>query len=192
MAQFLTLTSPIAYLPIDDIDTDQIIPASYLKITNKEGVAAGLFAGWRYHPDGTPKEDFVINQAQNAQILVVGKNFGCGSSREHAAWALTGFGLKAVVALSFADIFYNNALKNGLLPVKIDADTYQKIGRLYQVNPKTTITIDLENQTLSLEDHHSIHFEIDPFSKTCLLKGVDELGYLLSLEDKIAAFESKL
>lgn len=192
MAQFLTLTSPIAYLPVDDIDTDQIIPASYLKITDKEGVAAGLFAGWRYHPDGTPKEDFVINQAQDAQILVVGKNFGCGSSREHAAWALTGFGLRAVIALSFADIFYNNALKNGLLPVKIDADTYQKIGNLYHANPKTTITIDLEKQTLSLEDHHTIHFEIDPFSKTCLLKGIDELGYLLSLEDKIAAFESML
>src|SRR5512143_2011470 len=150
MAQFTTLRSRAVVLPMNDVDTDQIIPARFLKVTDKAGLGASLFADWRYRPDGSPKPEFVLNQpqAQQAAILVAGANFGCGSSREHAPWALTGFGFRAVVATSFADIFRNNALKNGLLPVAVDAATHQAL----LAAPGSTVAIDLESRTLTLDD----------------------------------------
>ena len=192
MAQFTTLTSRVVPLPINNIDTDQIIPARFLKVTDKAGLGAGLFADWRYNPDGSPKPDFVLNdpQHQDAQILLAGDNLGCGSSREHAPWALTGFGFRAVISTSFADIFRNNALKNGLLPVTVDAQTHQMLFDLLAEIPQAQVTIDLTAQTLALPTGYSASFPIDGFSKTCLLKGVDELGYLLGFEKQIAEYES--
>jgi len=179
-------------LPINDIDTDQIIPAQYLKVTDKSGLGAALFSNWRYNPDGSPKADFVLNQpqAQGAQILLAGDNFGCGSSREHAPWALTGYGFRAVISTSFADIFRNNALKNGLLPVMVDAATHADLLDLAAEAPQAALAIDLASQTLALPDGRVVHFPIDGFSKSCLLKGVDELGYLLSFEKQIADYET--
>ncbi len=192
MAQFTTLTARLAALPINDIDTDQIIPARFLKVTDKAGLGAALFADWRYHADGSPKTDFVLNQpaAQGAQILLAGDNFGCGSSREHAPWALTGYGFRAVVSTSFADIFRSNALKNGLLPVVVDAATHAELLDLAEEAPTAALTVDLAAQTLTLPGGHTVTFPIDGFSKTCLLKGVDELGYLLGFADQIAAYEA--
>jgi 3-isopropylmalate/(R)-2-methylmalate dehydratase small subunit len=194
MAEFKMLTSRILLLPIDDIDTDQIIPARYLKVVDKEGLGAALFADWRYNPDGSPKPDFLLNSpnASEAQVLFAGRNFGCGSSREHAPWALAGFGFRAVLARSFADIFRNNALKNGLLPIELDEHAYHKLRQALEEQPDCMITIDLASQTVQMPDGEPIQFEIDAFSKTCLLKGVDELGYLLSFENAIAAYESRL
>jgi 3-isopropylmalate/(R)-2-methylmalate dehydratase small subunit len=191
MAQFTTLTSRIIPLPINNIDTDQIIPARFLKATDKRGMGDNLFADWRYNADGSPKPDFVINRPehQGAQILLAGDNFGCGSSREHAPWALTGFGLRAVISTSFADIFRNNALKNGLLPVIVDAPTHQMLFDLLAEVPHAQVTIDLAAQTLALPTGHNVPFPIDGFSKTCLLKGVDELGYLLGFDKQIAEYE---
>jgi 3-isopropylmalate/(R)-2-methylmalate dehydratase small subunit len=179
MAQFTTLTSRIMPLPVNDIDTDQIIPARFLKATDKKGMGEALFADWRYSPDGSPKVDFVLNQNtfKGAQILLAGDNFGCGSSREHAPWALTGFGFRAVISTSFADIFRNNALKNGLLPIIVDAETHQMLFDLVEEVPNVALTVDLASQTLSFSGG-SVVFPIDAFSKTCLLNGVDELGYI--------------
>ncbi len=190
-ATFTTLTSRAVLLPVNDIDTDQIIPARFLKVTDKEGLGKNLFADWRYDPDGSPRPDFVLNQpeAQGAAVLVAGHNFGCGSSREHAPWALHGFGFRAVIATSFADIFRNNSLKNGLLPVEVDRETHQKLLAALQADPKARVTIDLDAQMLILPDEETASFPIDGFSKTCLLKGVDELGYLLSFTDQIARYE---
>jgi 3-isopropylmalate/(R)-2-methylmalate dehydratase small subunit len=192
MAQFTSLTSRAVSLPVNDIDTDQIIPARFLKATDKKGMGDNLFADWRYHADGSPKPDFALNQPEAAgrQILLAGDNFGCGSSREHAPWALTGFGFQAVISTSFADIFRNNALKNGLLPIIVDAPTHQKLLAMIAENPATELTIDLAAQTLSFPGG-SVTFPIDPFNKTCLLEGVDELGYILSFEKEIAAFEAR-
>ena len=191
MAQFTTLASRIVPLPINNIDTDQIIPARFLKATDKNGLGDNLFADWRYNADGSPKPDFVINRPehQGAQILLAGDNFGCGSSREHAPWALTGHGFRAVISTSFADIFRNNALKNGLLPVIVDAQTHQMLFDLLAEVPHAQVTIDLATQTLALPTSHHVPFPIDGFSKTCLLKGVDELGYLLGFDKQIAEFE---
>jgi len=191
MESFITLTSKVIPLPHDNVDTDQIIPARYLKVTDKAGLVEGLFAGWRHLPDGQPDPDFPLNrpECQRAQILLVGDNFGCGSSREHAPWALMGWGIRAVVGTSFADIFRNNALKNGLLPVIVDAKTQQQLFELAADNPDVLITIDLAAQTLNLPDGAEVTFPLDPFSKTCLLQGVDQLGYLLKREDQIAAYE---
>lgn len=191
MDPFQTLTSRIVSLPRNDVDTDQIIPAHYLKVTDKAGLAEGLFAGWRYQPDGSPDPYFPLNRPQctGASILVVGDNFGCGSSREHAPWALLACGIRAVVATSFADIFRNNALKNGLLPVIVDGETQQRLFSLAEEDPWAQVTIDLAAQTLSLPDGHVAFFPIDPFSKICLMEGVDQLGYLLKYEDKISAYE---
>ena len=185
------ITSRAITIPQDDIDTDQIIPARFLKVTDKAGLAANLFADWRYLPDGTPKADFILNQpaAQGAQILFTGNNFGCGSSREHAPWALTGFGFKAVIALSFGDIFRNNSLKNGLLPIQVDAETHQRLKELLDEIPREEWTIDLEQQTLKTPDGETVKFAIDSFSKSCLVQGNDELGYLLSFTDQIVAYE---
>lgn len=191
MAQFTTLTSRIAPLPANDVDTDQIIPARFLKATDKNGMGANLFADWRYHADGSPKADFVLNQPQyqGAQILLAGDNFGCGSSREHAPWALTGFGFRAVISTSFADIFRNNALKNGLLPVIVDKDTHAELLDLTEETTEAELAVDLATQTVTLPGGRAVSFPIDGFSKTCLLKGTDELGYLLSFEEKIATYE---
>ena len=192
MAQFTSLTSRVVALPVNDIDTDQIIPARFLKATDKKGMGDNLFADWRYHADGSPKPDFALNQPEAAgrQILLAGDNFGCGSSREHAPWALTGFGFRAVISTSFADIFRSNALKNGLLPIIVDAPTHRKLLAMIAENPATELTLDLAAQTLSFPGG-SITFPIDPFNKTCLLNGVDELGYILSFEKEIAAFEAR-
>ncbi len=192
MSQFTTLTSRVMPLPIDNIDTDQIIPAQFLKATDKLGMGDNLFADWRYHADGTTKTNFVFNQKlyQGAQILLAGDNFGCGSSREHAPWALVGYGFRAVISTSFADIFRNNALKNGLLPIIVDTDTHRMLFDLVEEIPNIELTIDLASQKLSFQGG-STGFPIDHFSKTCLLNGVDELGYIQGFSDQIAAFEAK-
>jgi 3-isopropylmalate/(R)-2-methylmalate dehydratase small subunit len=188
-----TFSARAVVLAANDIDTDQIIPARFLKTTDKLGLGANLFSDWRYQADGSPKPDFVLNrpESRGAQILVAGHNFGCGSSREHAPWALQGFGFKAVIATSFADIFRNNSLKNGFLPVEISPDEHRALLKLLAENPDARLTVDLAQQALVLPDEESFTFPIDEFSKTCLLKGVDELGYLLDLETQIAAFENR-
>ena len=180
-------------LPVENVDTDQIIPARFLKTTDKTGIGDALFADWRYNSDGTPKPDFVINDPiyQNAQILLAGDNFGCGSSREHAPWALIGYGFLAVISTSFADIFQNNALKNGLLPITVNPEIHKLLFDLVEENFKAEITIDLENQSVRLPGDQSFVFPIDPYSKTCLLKGVDQLGYILSFEKEISAYEQQ-
>lgn len=191
MQPFGKLTSKIIPLLHNDIDTDQIIPARYLKVTDKSGLAEGLFSGWRYHKDGSPDPSFPLNQGayQGAQVLFAGDNFGCGSSREHAPWALTGWGIRAVISTSFADIFRSNALKNGLLPVIVDGDTHRQLFSLVQEDPDMQITIDLAEQILRLPDGRAVSFPIDSFNKTCLLEGVDQLGYLLKHAAQIAAYE---
>ncbi len=192
MAQFTTLVSRVVPLPIDNIDTDQIIPARFLKVTGKADLGANLFADWRYQPDGTPKPDFVLNQPGNlgAQILLAGDNFGCGSSREHAPWALEGYGFRAVISTSFADIFRNNALKNGLLPIVVDAETHHTLLEVLAEIPHAELSIDLAAQTVTLPTGQVVSFPIDGFSKTCLLQGTDEMGYLLRFETQIAAYEA--
>jgi 3-isopropylmalate/(R)-2-methylmalate dehydratase small subunit len=192
MDPFTTLTSRVVALPMENIDTDQIIPARFLKATDKAGMGDNLFADWRYDRDGHPKPDFVLNQpaSRGAHILLAGDNFGCGSSREHAPWALTGFGFRAVISTSFADIFRNNALKNGLLPVIVDADTHWQLVSLAEEDPAMTLTIDLAAQALRLPDGRSVTFPIDAFSRTCLLQGVDQLGYLLNQEAHVEAYEA--
>lgn len=192
MQSFTTLTSKVIPLPRNNIDTDQIIPARYLKVTDKDGLVEGLFSGWRYQSDGQPDPEFPLNRAeyQQAKILVAGDNFGCGSSREHAPWALVGWGIRAVVSTSFADIFRNNALKNGLLTVVIDSEAHQKITRQVEADPEMLVTIDLVEQTLTLPDGDSTTFPIDPFSKKYLLEGVDQMGYLLKRESQILSYES--
>ncbi len=194
MAHFTTLTSRVVALPVNDIDTDQIVPARFLKVTDKNGLGEALFSDWRYHADGSPKADFVLNQpaAQGANILLAGDNFGCGSSREHAPWALTAFGFRAVIATSFADIFRNNALKNGLLPIVVDSATHAELLHLAAETPHAELHIDLATQSVTLPGGRAFSFPIDGFSKTCLLKGVDELGYILSFENLISAYEARL
>jgi 3-isopropylmalate/(R)-2-methylmalate dehydratase small subunit len=194
MEPLKTITSKALLLLINNIDTDQIIPARFLKVTDKIGLGANLFSDWRYLEDGTPKPDFLLNRPASlgAQILITGDNFGCGSSREHAPWALMGYGFKAVVSTSFADIFRNNALKNGLLPIQISQAQYQELIGAIQKNPDSRLVIDLEKQTVELGPAISYTFPIDSFSRTCLLNGVDELGYLLKLDEKITAFEMNM
>ena len=190
MAQFTTLTSRVMPLPANDIDTDQIIPAQFLKVTDKNGLAEALFYHWRYNDDKSPKADFVLNNPEHkgAQILLAGDNFGCGSSREHAPWALTSYGFRAVISTSFADIFRNNALKNGLIPIVVNESTHKMLFDYVEEVPSAEFTVDLESQTLSFPNG-SVQFPIDGFSKACLLNGTDELGYLMSFEKEIAAFE---
>ncbi len=194
MARFTTLTSRVVALPVNDIDTDQIIPARYLKTTDKAGLGSSLFADWRYRHDGEPHPEFPLNhpRAAGVQVLVAGDNFGCGSSREHAPWALTGFGFRAVVATSFADIFRNNALKNGLLPVAIDAAAHAALLAHLGREPEAEVTIDLHAGKIHLPGGLSVGFPIDPFARTCLLEGVDELGYILRFEPQIAAHERRV
>jgi 3-isopropylmalate/(R)-2-methylmalate dehydratase small subunit len=191
MNLFTTLTSHMVAIPVENIDTDQIIPARFLKTTSKAELGENLFADWRYDADGSPKPDFELNQpeARGAQVLLVGDNFGCGSSREHAPWALADFGFRAVVSTSFADIFRNNALKNGLLPVIVDVETHRQLFSLVEEEPDTHITIDLGAQALRLPDGRKVTFPIDEFSKTCLLEGIDQLGYLVKHEAGITGYE---
>lgn len=191
MEPIKTFNGKVVALPINDIDTDQIIPARYLKVTDKAGLGAACFSDWRYESDGTPKPDFVLNQPehQGAVVLIGGNNFGCGSSREHAPWALMGAGFKAVISTDFADIFKNNSLKNGLLPVIVDEETHQQLISLAQEDPDTSVTVDLATQTVTLPDGRQVGFPIDGFSKHCLLNGVDQLGYVLSLDENIQAYE---
>ena len=183
----------IVCLPVANIDTDQIIPARFLKVIDKEGLGKHFFADWRYDAAGAPRPDFVLNQprASGAKVLVAGDNFGCGSSREHAPWALLGFGFRAVVSTSFADIFRNNSLKNGLLPVTVDRPTHAALLTLAANDAAAEVTINLAAQTLRLPRGETVRFPIDSFSKACLLAGVDQLGYILERAPAIAAFESK-
>ena len=192
MAQFTTLTTRLMPLPVNDIDTDQIIPARFLKATDKLGMGDNLFADCRYNADGSPKQDFVLNNSKysDAKILLAGDNFGCGSSREHAPWALTGFGFRAVISTSFADIFRNNSLKNGLLPIIVDVETHRSLFDLVEEAPNAELSVDLATQSVTLPDGRKIKFPIDAFSKACLLNGVDELGYILGFEKEIAGFEA--
>jgi 3-isopropylmalate/(R)-2-methylmalate dehydratase small subunit len=182
----MKFTSRVVPLADENVDTDQIIPARYLKTTSKEGLGKALFADWRYDSQGNPRPDFILNSPEmtGARVLLTGDNFGCGSSREHAPWALTDYGFKAIISTSFADIFRNNALRNGLLPIVVGKETHARLFR-----QTGEVTINLETQTLTLEDGTSIRFAIDPFSKKCLLEGIDELGYLLSLTTQITNYE---
>jgi 3-isopropylmalate/(R)-2-methylmalate dehydratase small subunit len=191
MKPFTKIRSRIVALPVDNIDTDQIIPARFLKTISKEGLGAQLFYDWRYDAEGRPRPDFVLNQpqAQGAQILVAGDNFGCGSSREHAPWALLEFGFRAVISTSFADIFRQNALKNGLLPIVVPCEIHAELLRLAEEHPEAEYEVDLASQTLVLPDGRRVEFPVDPFAKQCMLKGVDELGWILLQEADIRAFE---
>ncbi len=191
MHPFTKITSKVIPLSHNNIDTDQIIPARYLKVTDKNGLVEGLFSDWCYKEDGQLDPEFPLNQEiyQDAQILAAGDNFGCGSSREHAPWALVCWGIRALISTSFADIFRNNALKNGLLTVMVEPVVHGVIVELAEADPNFQVTIDLPSQTLTLPNGGSHDFPIDPFSKTCLLEGVDQLGYLLKREAEIANFE---
>ena len=192
MQPFTKLTATAVPLRAENVDTDQIIPAKYLTAVTKAGMGDGLFSWWRYGAGGKPNPDFVLNQPQyeGAEILIAGRNFGSGSSREHAVWALTEYGFRAVISPGFADIFYNNSLKNGLLPIALPEETVNMLWDLIEEDPQTTITIDLETQTVTLPDGQQMRFEIDPFRKMCLLKGLDDLGYLLDKEEAIARYET--
>jgi 3-isopropylmalate/(R)-2-methylmalate dehydratase small subunit len=176
-------------MPVNNIDTDQIIPARFLKTTSKEGLDKQLFCDWRYDEDGNPKPGFILNTPRGqAEILLAGDNFGCGSSREHAPWALTQFGFRAVISTSFADIFKGNSLKNSLLPIVVSPAVHDK---LFALPEDAKVQIDLASQTLTLPNGEKVEFPVDPFSKTCLLEGVDELGWILKQEPAIAAFEAQ-
>jgi 3-isopropylmalate/(R)-2-methylmalate dehydratase small subunit len=187
MEPFLKIESCTVVLPYSDIDTDQIIPARFLTTTTREGLGAQAFADWRYDADGTPKADFVLNTpaARDCAILVAGRNFGCGSSREHAPWALLDYGFRAVVSTDFADIFRSNSLKNGLLPVVVDALTHTWLLE----HPRARLVIDLDSTTITLPDGRRVEFPVEGFARHCLLNGVDELGYLLSQREAIERFE---
>jgi 3-isopropylmalate/(R)-2-methylmalate dehydratase small subunit len=176
-------------MPYDDIDTDQIIPARFLTTTTKEGLGKQLFNDWRYNADGSAKPDFVLNtdEAAGCAILVGGHNFGCGSSREHAPWALVDYGFRAVVSTEIADIFRGNSLKNGLVPVIVDKDTHEWL----LANPGARLVIDLETRTLRLPDGRSIGFPIDSFSRYCLMNGIDQLGFLMENQDAISDYERR-
>jgi 3-isopropylmalate/(R)-2-methylmalate dehydratase small subunit len=185
--------SRVIPLNADDVDTDQIIPARFLKVTERAGLGAHLFADWRYLADGSPRPEFVLNRpdAEGAQILLAGNNFGCGSSREHAPWALYEWGIRAVIARSFADIFRANALKNGLVPVTVDAHLHKWLKETRAVDAGLTLTVDVARSALILPDGEAVSFPLDPFARRCLLDGVDELEYLRGHEAQIAAYEAK-
>lgn len=193
MEKFKQLTSTCVPLPIENVDTDQIIPARFLKATTREGFGDNLFADWRYHKDGSPKTDFVLNDSTySGEVLVAGKNFGSGSSREHAAWALGGYGFKVIVSSFFADIFQNNALNNGILPIVISETFLQKLFKDIENNPATTVTVDLINQKVTNNaSDESESFDINPYKKNCLLNGLDDIDFLLSNKDKIEKYEQQ-
>ncbi|MEZ4955720.1 MAG: 3-isopropylmalate dehydratase small subunit [Saprospiraceae bacterium] len=191
MEKFTTITSTAVPLPIEDVDTDQIIPARFLKATTREGFGENLFCDWRYNQDGSPKADFVLNNpTYSGKILVAGKNFGCGSSREHAAWAIHDAGFKVVVSSFFADIFKGNAMNNGLLPVTVSPEFLHEIFSEIEKNPKAEFTVDLDNQEIKIASTgNAEHFDLDPFRKVCLQNGYDDLDYLLSLKEEIRNYE---
>jgi len=191
MEPFVTLRSTAVVLPLENVDTDQIIPARFLKTTDRLGLGNNLFADWRYDASGAPRPEFVLNRAEAkaARVLVAGKNFGCGSSREHAPWALLGYGFRAVVSSQFADIFRNNALGNGLLPIALAEPVVERIGALIAADPRAIFTIDLESRTFALPSGERFEFPVDPFARHCMLQGVDQLGYLMAMEPEITAFE---
>jgi 3-isopropylmalate/(R)-2-methylmalate dehydratase small subunit len=188
-----TFESPVVVLPVDDVDTDQIIPARFLKGTDREGLGDALFADWRYDATGAPIEDFILNHpaSREARVLLAGHNFGCGSSREHAPWALVAYGFRAVVSTDFADIFRNNSLKNGLLPITVSEEAHRRMREIFDSGGGGRVRVDLAAQTLTLPDGETVGFPIDPFAKHCLLHGVDQLGFLLAASDAIAAYESE-
>ena len=188
MNKFTPFESRLVPFPTDNIDTDQIIPARFLKTTSKEGLGDQLFYDWRYEADGSPKPDFILNrpESKTAQILLAGDNFGCGSSREHAPWALIQYGFRAVISTSFADIFQGNSLKNGLLPIVVPPDVHAELFR----SPDATVKVALATQSIELPGGRKVEFPVDPFSKHCLLEGVDELGYILGQSAAITAFEA--
>ncbi|GGG05139.1 3-isopropylmalate dehydratase small subunit [Dokdonia pacifica] len=200
MERFTKLTTTAIPLPIENIDTDQIIPARFLKATDKKGFGDNVFRDWRYDSDGNLNMDFPLNapQYKEAQILVAGDNFGCGSSREHAAWAIAGYGLKVVISSFFADIFKGNALNNGLLPIQVSPDFLKQLLTSVQENPATKITVDLENQVVEYAGVYTeqgrstkSEFEIDPYKKVCLINGYDDIDFLVSKKDTIEAFEKE-
>ena len=193
MEKFTTLQSTAIPLAIENIDTDQIIPARFLKATDRNGFGENAFKDWRFNKDGSVNTDFALNQKEyNGSILVAGNNFGCGSSREHAAWALTDYGFKVVVSSFFADIFKGNALNNGLLPVQVSDDFLKVLLNEIKENPKTELIVNLENQTISVANtSFKEHFEIDPYKKTCLINGYDDIDYLLSKKELITQFENQ-
>ncbi len=188
MNKFTAFESPMVPLPIDNIDTDQIIPARFLKTISKDGLGDQLFYDWRYDAEGKQKPDFILNTpaAKSAKILLAGDNFGCGSSREHAPWALTQYGFRAVISTSFADIFRQNSLKNALLPIVVPRDVHAELF----AHPNATVKVDLAAQTLTLSGGRTVEFPVDSFAKHCLLEGIDELGYILQQAAAIAAFET--
>ena len=191
MEKFTLLQSTAVPLPIEDIDTDQIIPARFLKATTREGFGDNLFRDWRYQPDGSQKADFILNNPiYKGAILVAGRNFGCGSSREHAAWAIADYGFKAVVSSFFADIFKGNALNNGLLPVTVSDSFLNKIFEAIENDPNAGLEINLENQSISISNSSEVeYFEMDPYKKICLLNGYDDIDFLLSQKAIISTFE---
>tara|TARA_R110002073_G_scaffold40547_5_gene115215 strand:+ start:355233 stop:355823 length:591 start_codon:yes stop_codon:yes gene_type:complete len=193
MEKFKKLISTAVPLPTENIDTDQIIPARFLKATDKEGFGDNVFRDWRYNKDGSINEKFVLNDKRyNGSILVAGNNFGCGSSREHAAWALDGYGFKVIISSFFADIFKGNAFNNGLLPIQVSAAFLSKLMNAITENPNTKLTVDLENQQISIENiEETEQFEVDPYKKLCLINGYDDIDYLLSNKDKIEQFEQQ-
>ena len=193
MDPFTTLTGVVAPLDRVNVDTDQIIPAVFLKSIERSGFEDALFSPWRYHPDGTPQEDFVLNQPayRNASVLVAGHNFGCGSSREHAPWALRDYGIRCVIAPSFADIFYNNCFKNGVLPLRLPEEQVRAIMEEAQSKPGVELTVDLVGQRLWDQDEEvSIDFQVDPARRHNLVNGLDDIGLTLQFEDRIAAYEA--
>ncbi len=192
MEKFTTFTSRLAPLAIDNIDTDQIIPARFLKTTSMQGLGDQLFYDWRYDANGNPNPEFILNKPEGhaAQVLLAGDNFGCGSSREHAPWALIQYGFRAVISTSFADIFRGNALKNSLLPIAVPSDVHVALFKAVADNPAATVTVDLAQQKVTLPDGSIVTFPIDDFSKYCMLEGVDEIGYILQQEPAIAAYEA--
>jgi 3-isopropylmalate/(R)-2-methylmalate dehydratase small subunit len=191
MEPITAFTSKVIPLPVDNVDTDQIIPARFLKAIDKSGMGDNLFADWRYEADGTPKPDFVLNRPEmtGRMVLLAGDNFGAGSSREHAPWALAGYGIRAVLSTSFADIFKGNALKNGLLPIVVDQATSDRLFAMLEADPDTEVTVDLERQVVTVPGGE-VEFTVDPFSRSMLLQGTDELGYLLGHDEQIAAYEA--
>ncbi|SDS19961.1 3-isopropylmalate dehydratase small subunit [Winogradskyella sediminis] len=193
MEKFTTLQSKGIPLNIENVDTDQIIPARFLKATDRKGFGDNVFRDWRYQKDGTVNTDFVLNDSRySGSILVAGDNFGCGSSREHAAWAITGYGFKVVVSSFFADIFKGNALNNGLLPVQVSADFLSDLMQAIVSNPETELVVDLENQNISVKGLGlSENFDIDPYKKTCMINGYDDIDYLINNKAQIEAFEAQ-
>jgi 3-isopropylmalate/(R)-2-methylmalate dehydratase small subunit len=191
MDKFSTLTSTIVPIPTRNIDTDQIIPARFLKATTREGFGDNLFRDWRYDEGGKPKPDFILNKPEvSGKVLVAGRNFGCGSSREHAAWAIYDYGFKVVISSFFADIFKNNALNNGLLPVQVGDPFLQNIFEMYEKNPDLQLKVDLENQVISIVGTDKQEtFEINAYKKYCLSQGYDDIDYLLSQQEKIESYE---